>query len=144
MKHKRQHSLNQEQTFYVDIPTEGCVNNDSGTWHNVGEFDTEAAALEFAKEQFGADHRGRVFLVPSQMDEGWDKLELAATDMFAVLKAELAALRIWQSARNPRSGPALPDDVWDGMTISMDKIEAVLRKARIKSSECEEVGSSEE
>src|SRR5207244_606104 len=70
-------------------------------------------------------------LVPSQMDERWDKLELAATDMVAVLKAELAALRIWQSARNPRSGPALPDDVWDGMTISIDKIEGVLRKAGI-------------
>jgi len=131
MKSKCQHSLNEAQTLYVDIPTEDCVSNESGARHNIGEFDTEAAALGFAKAQFVADYRGRVFLVPSQMDERWDKLELAATDMVAVLKAELAALRIWQSARDPRSGPALPDDVWDGMTISIDKIEGVLRKAGI-------------
>jgi hypothetical protein len=65
------------------------------------------------------------------MDERQDRLEMAALDMVAVLKAEIAALRIWQSARNPRGGLALPDDVWDGMTISMEKIQAALRKAGI-------------
>ena len=68
------------QQFYVDIPTEDCVRNDSGAWHNVGEFDTEAEALAFAEEHFGADGRDRVFLVPSQMDEQRDNVERAAPD----------------------------------------------------------------
>jgi hypothetical protein len=129
MKGKEQNPVDQSQTFYVDIPTEDCVNSDSGAWHNVVEFDTEAAALAFATEHFAADHRGRVFLVPSQMDERRDRLELSAAEIAAVLEDELAALRIWQSAKGPRGGLALPDDVWDGMTISIDKIEAVLWKA---------------
>jgi len=131
MKSKGQRSLDQSQTFYVDIPTEDCLRDDSGAWHNLGQFDTEAAALAFAEEHFGADARGRVFLVPSQMDERRDRLEMATTDIVAVLKDELAALRIWQSARNPGGGLALPDEVWDGMTISIEKIEAALRKAGI-------------
>ena len=53
--------------------------------------------------------------------------------MVAVLEAELAALRIWQSANNPDGGLALADDVWDGMTISIDKIEAALRKPGLSS-----------
>ena len=65
------------------------------------------------------------------MDELQDKLEMAAPEMLAVLRAELAALWIWQSAKNTRGGLALPDDVWDGMTISIEKIETVLRKAGI-------------
>lgn len=60
-------------------------------------------------------------------------IELAARDMVAVLRTELAALRIWQSATNPKSGMTVPDDIWDGMTISIDKIEAVLRKAGFSS-----------
>ena len=51
--------------------------------------------------------------------------------MAAVLESELAALHIWQTAKNPRGGLALPDEVWDGMTISIDKIETVLLKTRI-------------
>ena len=54
----------------------------------------------------------------------------AAADMATVLESELAALHIWQTARNPRGGLALPDEVWDGMTISIDKIETVLLKTR--------------
>jgi hypothetical protein len=50
--------------------------------------------------------------------------------MAAVLQSELAALRIWQSARNPTGGLAEPDEVWDGLTISIDKIETVLREIR--------------
>jgi len=122
---------NEQQTFYVDIPTEDCVNNDSGAWHNVGEFPTEKEALAFAAEHFGADGRGRVFLVPSEMDEQRDNVERAAPDMVAVLQAELAALRIWQAAKTPAGGLALPDDVWDGMSISIDKIETALRNAGI-------------
>lgn len=118
------------QIFYVDIPSEDCI-----AWHNVGEFDTEAAALAFAKEHFGADDRGRVHLVPSQMDERQDRMEGAATDMVSVLQAELGALRIWQSAKTRAGSLALPDDVWDGMTISIDKIETVLREAGINDSE---------
>ena len=53
---------------------------DSGAWHNVGEFHTEAAALAFATKHFGADQRGRVFLVPSRVDELQDKLEMAAAE----------------------------------------------------------------
>jgi hypothetical protein len=131
MRTKDIQPLGESQTFYVDIPTEDCINDDSGAWHNVGQFDTEAAALAFAKEHFGADVRGRVFLVPSQMDERRDKLELAATDMVGVLRAEITALRIWQSAKGPRGHLALPDDVWDGMTISIDKIDGVLRRAGV-------------
>jgi hypothetical protein len=131
MKNKGHHPPNAFQTFYVDIPTEDCIDDDSGAWHNVGAFDTEAAALAFAGEHFGADARSRVFLVPSQIDKRRDKLEMTATDMVAVLKGELAALRIWQSARDPGGGLALPDDVWDGMTISIEKIEATLCKAGI-------------
>jgi hypothetical protein len=133
MKAKEQNPLDPSQLFYVDIPTEDCVNSDSGAWHNTGEFDTEEAALAFATKHFGADHRGRVFLVPSQVDEPQDKLEMAAAEMVVVLEAELAALRIWQSAKDAGGGLALPDDVWDGMTISIDKIEAVLRKAGFSS-----------
>lgn len=126
--------LKKPQTFYVDIPTEDCINDDSGAWHNVGEFDTEAAALAFAKEYFGADRRSRVFLVPSQMDERRDKLESAAADMVRVLEAELTALRIWQAAKTSAGALAVPDDLWDGMTISIDKIETVLREAGTKDS----------
>jgi hypothetical protein len=39
------------QTFRVDIPTEDCIDNDSGAWHNVGEFASEVAALEFAQSR---------------------------------------------------------------------------------------------
>jgi hypothetical protein len=56
---------------------------------------------------------------------------MAATEMVALLKDELAALRIWQSARNSGGGLALPDDVWDGMTTSITKIEVTLPKAGI-------------
>lgn len=52
-------------------------------------------------------------------------------EVAAVLKDELGALRIWQSAKNSRGALVLPDDIWDGMTISIDKIETVLRKPRI-------------
>jgi hypothetical protein len=89
MKKKRHHPPDESQTFYVDIPTEDCVDNDSGAWHNVGTFYTEAGALAFAEEHFGADARGRVFLVPSQMDQRRDRSEMAATDMVALLKASL-------------------------------------------------------
>jgi len=51
--------------------------------------------------------------------------------MVAVLQAELAALRIWQAAKTPAGGLALRDDVWDGMSISIDKIETALRNAGI-------------
>jgi hypothetical protein len=100
----------------------------------VREFETEAEALAFAKQHFGADTRGRVFLVPSQMDEQRDRWERAAADMVAVLEAELSALRIWQAAKPSTGGLALPDDVWDGMTISIEKIKAVLRQAGISDS----------
>lgn len=119
------------QLFYVDIPTEDCVMNDSGEWRNVGEFDTEAEALGFAKEHFGADDRGRVFLVPSQMDEQRDCMERVAADMVAVLRDELSALRIWKAAKTSGGALAVPDEVWDGMNISIETLEAVLRKAGI-------------
>jgi hypothetical protein len=48
------------------------------------------------------------------------------SDMAAVLKSELAALRIWQSATKPGGDLAVPAEIWDGMTISVDKIETVL------------------
>ena len=131
MKRKHRDLQNQAQTFYVDIPTEDCINDDSGAWHNVGQFDTEAAALAFAKKHFGADQTGRVFLVPSQMSDLQDQLETAAMDMAAVLKGELAALRIWQSAKDPRGCLALPDDVRDGMSISIDKLEKMLPEAGV-------------
>jgi hypothetical protein len=131
MKSKGNHPPDASQTFYVDIPTEDCIDDDSGAWHNVGAFDTEAAALAFAGQHFGADARGRVLLLPSQIDRRRDRLEMASTEMVALLRDELAALRIWQSARNSVGGLALPDDVWDGMTISIAKIEATLRKAGI-------------
>lgn len=131
MRSEGERPSNEQPAFYVDIPTEDCVNNDSGAWHNVGEFATEIEALAFATEHFGADSRGRVSLVPSQMDERRDKMEMAAREMVVVLEAELAALRIWQAANAPAGGLALPDDVWDGMSISIDKIETVLRQAGI-------------
>src|SRR5713226_10686065 len=104
MKSEGHHPPDQSQTFYVDIPIEDCVDDDSGAWRKQSAFDTELAALAFAEEHFGADARGRLFLVPSQMDERRDRLEMATTDIVAVLKDELAALRIWQSARNPGGG----------------------------------------
>jgi hypothetical protein len=131
MKCKGHHPPDESRTFYVDIPSGDCIGDDSGAWHNVGAFNTEAAALAFAEECFGADARGRVFLVPSQIDERRDRLELAATDMVAVLKGELVALGVWQSAKHRGGGLALPGEVWDGMTISIEKIEDTLRKAGI-------------
>ena len=95
----------------------------------MGEFASETEALAFATEHFGADTGGRVFFVPSQMNERHDKLEMAAREMITVLESELGALRIWQAAKTPAGGLALPDDVWDGMSISIDKIETVLRQA---------------
>jgi len=56
--------------------------------------------------------------------------------MALVLKAELAALHTWQSAKNRLGGSVLPDDIWDGMTISIDKMESVLRKAGISIRAC--------
>jgi len=122
---------NEQQTFYVDIPTEDCTNDDSGAWHNVGEFATETETLAFATEHFGADTRGRVFLVPSQMDERQDKVEMAAREVITVLEAEPGALRIWQAAKALAGGLPLPDDVWDDMSISIGKIETVLRQAGV-------------
>jgi hypothetical protein len=58
--------------------------------------------------------------------------EVLMKSLAAVLESELAALRIWQSARNPQRDLAVPDEIWDGMTISIDKIEAPLRKAELK------------
>jgi len=60
-----------------------------------------------------------------------ERMKRTAEEMVAVLEAELNALRIWQSEGNPRGGLALPDDIWDGMSISIDKIETVLLKAGI-------------
>jgi hypothetical protein len=68
------------------------------------------------------------------MSERRDKLEAAAADMVAVLKDELAALQIWQSAKTRQGSLALPDDVWDGMSISRAKIERVVREAGIANS----------
>ena len=34
-----------------------------------------------------------------------------------------------------RGGLSLPDEIWDGMTISIDKIEAALRKAGVTAKE---------
>src|SRR3954463_11209045 len=99
---------NEQQTFYVDIPTEDCVNNDSGAWHNVGEFASETKALAFRHRIFRCRQQGLVFLVPSQMDERHDKLEMAAREMITVLEADLGALRIWQPTKTPAGGLALP------------------------------------
>ena len=65
------------------------------------------------------------------MDERRDKTAMTAREMITVLEAELAALRVWQAAKTPAGGLALPDDVWDGTSISIDKIETVLRQAGI-------------
>jgi hypothetical protein len=59
------------------------------------------------------------------------RMKRSAQEMVAVLEAELDALQIWQSAENPGGGLALPDDIWDGMSISIDKIETILQKAGI-------------
>ena len=105
MKNKEKNPLDQSRLFYVDIPTEDCVNSDSDAWHNAGEFDAEAAALAFATKHFRAAHRGRVFLVPSQVDELQDKLEMVAAEMVAVLKTK----------RRPfgfGSRPKIPEVAW--------------------------------
>ena len=65
-----------------------------------------------------------------------EQTKRADREMVVVLKAELAALHIWQSARNRRGGLVLPADIWDGMTISIDRIESVLRKARVRIRAC--------
>jgi hypothetical protein len=57
-------------------------------------------------------------------------LEDLLSEIVGVLQDELAALRIWQSANNSRSALALQNDIWNGMTISIDKIETMLRKCR--------------
>jgi hypothetical protein len=53
----------EKRTFYVDIPTEDCINNPDGAYKNVATFDTKEAAIKWAQEQFGADKQGRVQLV---------------------------------------------------------------------------------
>src|SRR5437660_9914505 len=49
--------------FYVDIPTEECVNNINGAWKNVAHCSTREEVISFAREHFGADEEGRVCLV---------------------------------------------------------------------------------
>jgi hypothetical protein len=69
-----------------------------------------------------------------------ERMKGTAQEAVAVLEAELDALRIWQSAEDPRGGPGLPDDIWDGMSISIDKIETVLQKANRQLSASRHVG----
>lgn len=52
--------------------------------------------------------------------------------MAARLESEFSALRIWQSARDPKAGLAVLDEIWGGLTISIDKIAAVSRKAGVE------------
>jgi hypothetical protein len=66
-------------------------------------------------------------------NSGVRRVKAMLSECIEVLEDELSALRIWQSAKNSRGALALPDDICDGMTISIDKIEAVLRKARLGS-----------
>lgn len=49
--------------FWVDLPTEECVDNSDGAWKNIATFKTREEAIAFAKEHFGADEEGRVSLV---------------------------------------------------------------------------------
>jgi hypothetical protein len=55
--------MDNEQNFYVDIPTTECIDNPEGAYKNVATFKTRAEALAFATEQFGADENGNVNLV---------------------------------------------------------------------------------
>jgi hypothetical protein len=69
-------------------------------------------------------------------DKKREQMKRTAREMVLVLEAELAALHTWQSAKNRTGGSVLPGDIWDGMTISIDKIENVLRKAGISFRAC--------
>jgi hypothetical protein len=56
------HSL-PETTFYVDIPTEGCIDNSDGAYKNVATFHSKQEAIEYARKHFGANEKGMVQLV---------------------------------------------------------------------------------
>lgn len=50
--------------YWVDLPTVDCIHNDEGGWHNVGQFSSRAAALEFIREHVGnCDDDGCVSLL---------------------------------------------------------------------------------
>lgn len=50
-------------SYYVDLPTEDCINNNDGACKNVATFETKEEAIAFAKKHFGADDEGRFQLV---------------------------------------------------------------------------------
>jgi hypothetical protein len=51
------------EKFYVDIPTKDCINNPDGAYENVATFSTREEAIQFARDNFGADEGGRISLV---------------------------------------------------------------------------------
>jgi hypothetical protein len=49
--------------YWVDIPTEDCIDNPGGAFKNVAVRATREAAIQFAQQHFGADEEGRICLV---------------------------------------------------------------------------------
>lgn len=50
-------------SYWVDIPTVDCIDNEEGSYKNVAGFCSKEAAIAYAMEHFGADEEGRVCLV---------------------------------------------------------------------------------
>ena len=49
--------------YWVDIPTEGCIDNPEGAFKKVASLATREAAIQFAQRHFGADAEGSICLV---------------------------------------------------------------------------------
>lgn len=49
--------------WYVDIPTQDCIDNEDGAWSAIANFETKAEAVAFVKKHFGADDNGNISLI---------------------------------------------------------------------------------
>ena len=80
--------------FYVDIPSAELVDNPEAAWVNINSFETQAEALKYAQDVFGADALGRVNLVPSVPDAAQERLEAAGPALLAAAKFARSVLSI--------------------------------------------------
>ena len=51
--------------WYVDLPTQEMINNDNGSWKNVGLFNSKEEALKFIREHIdpNCDDDGKISLL---------------------------------------------------------------------------------
>ena len=61
MKMESENNLEEEfNENFVDLPNAYDI---EGAWVNIGSFESRQEAIEFAKEKFGADDEGRIYII---------------------------------------------------------------------------------